>query len=172
MRFLLTVAILFGAITLAAAGGTKIRALAEPEFDFGIYSTYAWGKGTPALYLEIQERIVASVEHELEARGLTKATPATAQLIVSTFAFAELGMETIGRSFWGAHWGLIRVDVNEFKKGLLWIKVTDRVADRPVWQALVGKVVTGAPEKIVPRIDGIVQRMFETKPTPKLAEKP
>lgn len=151
-----------GAVGLAVAG-TKIKVHAEPGFEFSGYSTYSWVKGTPAPYPEIEERITAAVERELQARGLTEAEDGAGQLRVATYAFAQMTADVVGHSYWGEFWGVIRVDVNDFKEGTLWIKIEDATSEKPVWQGLAGKTVNGPREKLLPKIDKVVAKMFTTK---------
>jgi hypothetical protein len=149
----------------AVAGATSVQVKSKPGFEFGAYESFAWGKGTPAIHAEIEARIVAAVEAELAARGIEKADAGQAQLVVSTYAFAELEMDVVGRSYWGEVWGVMTTQVSEYKKGVLWIKLADPRGEA-VWQAIAGKAVAGKPEKLLPKIDEIVAKMFAKSPSP------
>ena len=156
--------ILLGTVSIAVAGKAKYKVVAEPGFEFDSYATWSWAKGTPAAYPEIQERIVGAIEKQMGARGLTLVEGERSDLRVSSYAFAQMEMDVIGRSFWGAYGGAIRVDVSDYTKGTLWVKIVDPNKEEPVWQGLVGKGIKGRREKVLPKIDGIVETMFSTAP--------
>jgi hypothetical protein len=166
MRFktLVTTLLIVGVVAPCWASKTRTRARIRPGFDLADYSTYAWAKGTPAVHPEVQEIITTAVESELERRGLTKTKSADAALLVSTYTFAQGEMDVIGRSFWGDYWGVVRVDVSEFKKGVLYIKIVKPGSDEPMWQGLAGKAINGKAEKIIAKLPAIVTSVFETRP--------
>jgi hypothetical protein len=164
MKTLLAALLILGAVAPCWAGKAKTRARSRPDFDFADYPTYAWTKGTPAVYPGVQEIILAAVESELAKRGVTRTEVADAALLVSTYTFAQGEMDVIGRSFWGAYGGMIRTDISEFKKGVLYIKIVQPGSDEPMWQGLAGKAVNGDPEKVMEKLPAIVSRIFETQP--------
>jgi len=164
IKTLVAAMLVLGVVAPVWAGKTRTRARSQPGFDFADYPTYAWAKGTPAVYPGVEAIIATAVESELAKRGLTKAEGADAALLVSTYTFAQGEMDVVGRSFWGAYWGVMTVNISEFKKGVLYIKIVQRGSEEPIWQGLAGKAVNGKPEKVIAKLPAIVASVFETRP--------
>lgn len=165
MNRLTTMAAAIGLLvaTSATAGGTKTQARAVAGFDFGAYKTFSWARGTPAAVPEIEDRVIAAIERELGARGLTPA--GEGELQVASYAFASLSADVVGRTWGGDVWTIFRVDANEVANGVLWIKLTPRGAERPVWEGLATKtLVEPETNKVVAKIDGIVAKIFAERP--------
>jgi hypothetical protein len=148
---------LLGLLGPALAGGIEVSS--DPQVDFTKYSTYTWGKGTEAAQPQAQERIVSSIERELAERGLHKVDEG-ADLIVVSHAFAASSPTVSARGIWY----VAHVDIGEARDGTLWVDVLDAGSQKTVWRGAVEKAVEGKPDRILDKIDKIVDRMFAKFP--------
>lgn len=73
----------------------KVKVDVDATANFASYKTFAWADGMVARNPLITQTIVAAVESELTARGLTKVT-ANPDLKVSVVAAAGMDMQLVG----------------------------------------------------------------------------
>jgi hypothetical protein len=73
-----TVAIGLCAVIAAAPAAQMpkygVTVTVDKQVDFAKFKTYAWTAGQPSADKQIDARVVAAVDRELEALGMTKAT--------------------------------------------------------------------------------------------------
>jgi hypothetical protein len=72
----------------AAAQTTKygVEATVEKGVDFSAFKTYTWTPGQPSPRKSVDESIVAAVDRELKAVGLSPAASGTGDVLVSYFS--------------------------------------------------------------------------------------
>jgi len=90
----------------------------DREVDFGPYTTYTWGEGTPARRPDVQDLIVAAIDRELGARGLRK-VDGGAPLKVHTHALVdEHTLEKLADPTYFKFWsGINVIDPKALKTG-------------------------------------------------------
>jgi hypothetical protein len=120
--------------------------------------------------------LVAAVDRELGARGLTKAAAESADIHVAYFAALSVGFN---QSYLGEHYGYITgwaspipiglaptTNVNVYEKGTVLVDIVNRAANKAVWRgtALTRIAQEISVEKRIERINDAVKRMFEKYP--------
>jgi hypothetical protein len=179
-------------LLVAAPGAQKleVKTHQDPKADFSTIRTYAWlppvpivrnvapdAVSNPTLSQEaIGPHIVAAVDRQLAARGLTQADRDSADVHVVYFAALTVGFND---SYLGEHYGYITgwpspippgfapsTSMNVYEKGTIVVDVVHRASKRGIWR---GSVVTQVPqertlEKRIERINEASERMFQRFP--------
>jgi hypothetical protein len=197
------IAILTGALATFVCGGAataqkvEIKTNQAENTDFKGFKTYAWlppvpvvknvapdAVTNPTLSEEaLMPALVAAVDRELAARGISKAPFDTADLHVAYFAALTIGFN---QSYLGEHYGYITgwaspipiglaptTNVNVYEKGTVLVDIVDRAANKAVWRgtALTRIAQEHSVEKRIERINDAAKRMFEKYPV-KPSKKP
>jgi hypothetical protein len=183
---------LAASVLVAAVGAQKvdIKTNQAPNTDFTAFKTYAWlppvpvvknvapdAVTNPTLSEEaLVPHIVAAVERELAARGMTKAPFDTADLHVAYFAAMSVGFS---QTYLGEYYGYITgwaspipigiaptTSVTVYEKGTVLVDIVDRAANKAVWR---GTAVTRIAQehslnKRIERINDAAKKMFEKYP--------
>ena len=139
----------------------------DKTVDFASYMTYAWREGTPAPTKEVQEGIVAAVDRELQARGLTKVEPELADLFVETVAggVMDAGVRTNYVSGSRGYGGVLTVDVRNDVRGALVVDLLDAETEQRVWRAMDGvRMSFDDPSKVVKKVNKMTKKMFKSYP--------
>jgi len=113
--------------------------------NFGAFKTYALKDGTTVGDPLIDRRIVAAIEAELAAKGLTAANATPDVTVVYHVAFdkqKDISAYSTGPTYrWGGGWGTTDVRVNEILVGTLVIDVADASKNEIVWRGIGVKEV-------------------------------
>jgi Domain of unknown function (DUF4136) len=145
--------------------------------DFTSFKSYALKEGTPVGQELIDNRIVAAIDTELAAKGLTKS--ATPDLFVvyhmafdkekdiSTFSSGYGGYGPYGWG-WGGGWGggTTTTQVRDILIGTLVIDMADAQKGQMVWRGLGMKEVdvSAKPEKRDKNINNAVKKILKNYP--------
>jgi Domain of unknown function (DUF4136) len=177
-------------VGLAVAQKVDIKTNQAPNTDFKVFKTYAWLPPVPVVKNvapdavtnptlsedALMPALVAAVDRELVARGLTKAPPDTADVHVAYFAALTIGFN---QSYLGEHYGYITgwaspipiglaptTNVNVYEKGTVLVDIVDRAANKAVWRgtALTRIAQEHSVEKRIERITEATKKMFEKYP--------
>src|SRR5262245_12496721 len=132
----------------------------DKSADFAKFKTYALKDGTKVGDPLIDRRIVAAIETELAAKGLTKSDAKPDVAVVYHVAFdkqKDITACNTGAAYgpyayrWGGGWGTTTTDirVNEILVGTMVIDIADTAKNEMVWRGMgVKEVDTQAkPEK-------------------------
>jgi hypothetical protein len=155
------------AVTVVPAA---VRVEHDPGFNLSKYRTYAWKTGAPALYPQIQEKIVAGVNRELTAAGLTL-VEGEADLYVTTYAYGEGAPKvSMDPGFWGgassegmegmAPTSSVRVNT----AGTLMVRLVDAETDKPVWAGVAEKAVSENLTKALRKVEKMITKIFQDFP--------
>jgi len=143
------------AVTAVSAGYTpkyRVKVQVDKHTDFSTLRTYSWMGGHPASIPAIDEAIVASIEDELRALGMTQVPPGAGDVVV-TYA------------------SVMRTDVNtkatpiskgyrpEYAVGTLVISLLDPSSLTPLLQLRSDKRVDGTAE-FGATIGRMIEEMF------------
>ena len=162
MKALLSVCVLLGALTVAAAAQTmKYGVTVTPDKDtnFAALKTYAWTRGTPAIDKKVDQQIVAAVDHELAGLGLTKKAAGAADVLVSYAALQRTDVDLKSKPDAA---GVSR----QYAVGTLVVVLLDpKKSDRRLLTARADKPLDAEPAKVQALIDGVVAEMFTKYPT-------
>ena len=177
-------------VGVAAAQKVEIKTNQAPNTDFKVFKTYAWlppvpvvknvapdAVTNPTLSEEaLMPALVAAVDRELAARGITKAPFDTADVHVAYFAALSVGFN---QSYLGEHYGYITgwaspipiglaptTNVTVYEKGTVLVDIVDRAANKAVWRgtALTRISHEHSLDKRIERINDATKRMFEKYP--------
>ena len=141
--------------------------------NFAGFKTYALKDGTKVGNPLVDDRIVAAIESELAAKGLTKSDAAPDVTVVYHIAFDKQkdisAFSTGGGPYgyrWGGGWGTTDIRVNEILVGTLVIDVADVKKSELVWRGMgVKEVDTQAkPEKRDKNIAEAVKKIMKNYP--------
>ena len=144
--------------------------------DFAKFKTYSLKDGTKVGDPLIDRRIVAAIETELAAKGLTKNDAKSDLAVVYHVAFDKQKDITAYNSGyggygyrWGGGWGTTDVRVNEILVGTLVIDMADTAKKEMVWRGMGVKEVDTqtSPEKRDKSINSAVQKILKNYPPKK-----
>lgn len=175
---------------VAFAQKVDIKTNQAPDTDFKKFKTYAWlppvpvvknvapdAVTNPTLSEEaLAPALVAAVDRELVARGITKAPFDSADIHVAYFAALSVGFN---QSYLGEHYGYITgwaspipiglaptTNVTVYEKGTVLVDLVERTANKAIWR---GTAVTRiaqehSVEKRIERINEAARKIFEKYP--------
>ena len=154
----------------------------EKTADFTGYKTYAFKAGTAVGQELIDSRIVAAIETQLAAKGLTKATGTPDVFVVYHMAFdKEKDISTFSSGYgggygpygwgWGGGWagGTTTTQVRDILMGTLVIDLADAKKGQLAWRGVGTKEVNtqASPEKRDKSINNAVAKIFKNYPPKK-----
>jgi len=144
MRLPAAAAILVLVPTLALAQKTSFDY--DKTADFSTLKTYALKDGTKVGDPLIDNRIIAAIQAEMAARGLTPNDTQPDAVVVYHVAFdKQKDITTFSSGYggyggygygWGGGWGTTDVRVNEILVGTLVIDVSDAAKKEVVWRGM------------------------------------
>jgi hypothetical protein len=167
------------ALTPALLLAQKVSYDFNKSANFAGYKTYAFKDGTKVGQQLIDDRIVAAIESELGAKGLTKATDNPDVYVVYHVAFdKEKDISTYSSGYaggygaygwgWGGGWGggTTTTQVRDILIGTMVIDVADAKQGQLAWRGMgVKEVNTQAkPEKRDKSISEAVKKIFKNYP--------
>jgi hypothetical protein len=108
------------------------------------------------------------VDGHLQAAGLKK-VEGEADVMISSHAFAEAlpSSDVVDPGYWGSpdEFGMPTVNVADFRKGTLAVRVRDPAEDRVVWRAVATATLKDAsPKKVENTVNRMIQKMFKKFP--------
>jgi hypothetical protein len=151
----------------------------EKSANFAAFKTYAFKEGTKVGQELIDNRIVAAIETELGAKGLTKAESDPDVFVVYHTAFdKQKDISTFSSGYgggygpygwgWGGGWagGSTQTTVRDILIGTLVVDMADARKGQMVWRGMATKEIdTGAkPEKRDKSITKAVNKIFKNYP--------
>jgi hypothetical protein len=149
--------------------------------NFSAYKTYAY---TPeALSLAVgdlnRDRIIAAIDAEMAARGITKSdTPdALIDLLVKAqervTATATNSGGYYGRYGYGGGFSTTNIDYNQYVDGTLFINLIDKASEKMVWQGRGTKTLdeNASPEKRESNIKNAVKMIYGKFPVKPVSKK-
>ena len=162
--------------TLAAAQKTSYDY--DKSANFGSYRTYALKDGTKVGQELIDNRIVAAIETELAAKGLTKSDTPDVFVVYHVAFDKEKDISTFSSGYgggygpygwgWGGGWagGTSTTQVRDILIGTLVIDMADAKKGQIAWRGMgVKEVNTQAkPDKRDKSINNAVKKIFKNYP--------
>ena len=176
---------LLAAALPAVASAQKTTYDFDKSAPFAQFKTYTFKVGTPTKNELVDKRILAAIETQLAARGMTKndAAPDVVVLFhmafdeqkdISTFSSGPMYGGGYGYGYgWGGGWGTTHTDVRvrEILVGTLAIDIVDAKTKQMAWRGLGTKEIdtNAKPEKRDENINKAVEKIFRNYP-PKVGE--
>jgi hypothetical protein len=165
--------------TLALA--QKVSYDYEKSADFSSFKTYAMKDGTKVGQPLIDDRIVAAIDAQLAAKGLTKSETNPDVFVVYHIAFdKEKDISTFSSGYggygpygwgWGGGWagGTTHTQVRDILIGTLVVDIADAKQNKMVWRGMGVKQVNpqNKPEKRDKSINDAMKKIFKNYPPKK-----
>ena len=186
------VAALTASVLVATASAQKleIKSNQAPNTDFKKFKTYAWlppvpvvknvapdAPTNPTLSEEaLAPALVAAIDRELAARGISKAPFDTADLHIAYLAAMSVGFN---QSYLGEYYGYITgwaspipiglaptTGVTVYETGTVVVDMVDRAANKAVWRGTAKTRIAQehTVEKRIERINEAAKKMFDKYP--------
>lgn len=165
---------LFLVALTAACSSVKVTYDYDKTTDFNKYKTYAYTEDAQKLGVGDlnRNRIIAAVDAEMTARGMTKSDSPDAliDLIVKTKERTEATTTNTG-GYYGRYrfaggFGTTQTNYNTYVDGTLFINAIDKSSEKIVWQGRGTKTIDedASPEKREKNINYAVKSIFYNYP--------
>jgi hypothetical protein len=170
-RFALSIAAL---LLTAVTAWAKIRTDYDRNADFAQYKTYSFGKilimPSNGLW---EDRVKNAVAAQMAAKGLTQ-VPSDGDIVVSvrggmlsvpqldTFYSGFGGFGGFGGPGGGSGMATTTMSLNEM--GTLVVDMFDAKTKNLIWQGTASGTLSDKPEKVMKKLDNVVQKMFQQFP--------
>ena len=171
------------ALALVAAALPALAFAQKTTYDFdktavfSQFKTYAFKDGTPVGQPLVDQRIVAALEAQLAAKGLTKNDSAPDVFVVYHIALdkqKDISTFSSGGGYgpygygWGGGWGATTTDVRvrDILIGTLAVDMVDAKKKQMVWRGLGTKEIdtNAKPDKRDENISKAVEKIFRNYP--------
>jgi hypothetical protein len=152
-------------MTAAVVHAQKVNVDSNPAAPWTTYKTYAWVNGIPAPDQLNDQRLHASIDERLAARGLTKNTSAP-DLIVTTNVTTQQRQELVPSGFaYGPWWGGYGDEfVDTWVEGTLVVDFNDAKTKQMVWRDVATATASEKPTKNIEKMNKALDKMFEKFP--------
>jgi len=136
--------------------------------DFTKYKTYAWATGTPAQNPMVHQRIVAGIEAQLAAKGLSKVESNPDIVVVYHAATdTQVSINTMGGGpLGGWRFGAGTATVDKVPVGQLIVDIGDTNTRKFVWRGTASATVSSKQEKNEKALNTALTKMFQNFPQP------
>jgi len=144
-----------------AGGKVEVQGTISP----GQYESFQWVEGAPAQRTQAQDFIVAKVERELQAKGLTRGNGETT-LQVATYVIVDrhLMQDLESEADWEYWIGVSTVDAFALRSGTLVVDLVDTAKDERVWRGVASGKVKDSLDRNLKVVDKLLTRMFRDFP--------
>jgi len=149
-------------VTSAVVYAQKVNVDSDPAAPWATYKTYAWIEGTPAPNPLNEDRLHASVDAGLAARGLRMNTT-TPDLFVTTHVATQERQELVPNGFGsGPWWG--GASIETYVEGTLVVDLYDAKTKKMVWRGVATATASEKPTKNAKKMNKALDKMFERLP--------
>ena len=147
--------------TPGAGQGTKygVTTTADKKTDFSKLKTYTWEHGWQAYDKDVHAQIIAAVDRELGALGLSKQESGPSDLVVTYGSLRRIDVDLKSKPTDG-NGGRRQYDV-----GTLVLLLLEPGTRKELFRARVDKPIEGDPAKVQGVIDSTIAEMFAKYPT-------
>ena len=147
-------------MTAAIVYAQKVNVDSNPAAPWATYKTYAWVNGTPAQDPLNEQRLHASIDDRLAARGLAKNATAP-DLIVTTNVTTQQRQDFVPSGFaYGPWWGGGGY-VDTWLEGTLVVDFYDAKTKQMVWRGVATATASEKPTKNMEKMNKALDKMFE-----------
>lgn len=135
-------------LSTSAVFGQKVKVDVDTTVNFSTFKTFDWAKGMVARNPVISQMIIAAVESELTARGLTKSVD-NPDIKVAVVAAVGMDVQTVGPSWninyvtWGGYTN--PAAVMNISTGTLLVDLVDTKTDIGVLRGVARETLTRSP---------------------------
>jgi Domain of unknown function (DUF4136) len=131
---------------------------AEKNVDFSKFKTYTWTPGQPSMNKSVDAAIMAAVDRELVALGMTKAPSGSGDVQVAYYSLSRTDVDL--KSKRGAD-GQLR----QYWVGTLVVGLLEPTSRRRLLRLRIDKPLETEPDKLQATIDTAVNELFSEYPT-------
>ena len=118
--------------------------------------TYMWTVSQPAFNKDVDKQIIAAVDRELQARGLTKAATTPGDLAVTYGSVSRTDVDLKSKGKEG--------ELREFAVGTLVVDVRDSANKQSLFRVRIDKPIQSDPATFEATVNAAVAAMFEKYP--------
>ena len=145
----------------------KVKVDSNSSAPFATYKTYTWVTGTTAPNPLNDQRLHASVDQRLAARGLTQTT-VSPDLVVTTHVTTQEHRELVPVGFaygpwWGGYGGAY---IDTQIEGTLVLDFYDARTKQMVWRGVASASASEKPTKNMEKMNKALDKMFAKFPIP------
>jgi hypothetical protein len=130
----------------------------EKNVDYAKFKTYTWTKGQPSAVKSIDTQIVAAVDRELAALGMTKATTGKGDVLLAYYSLTRTDVDHKAKA-----------DSNgmrpQYSVGTLVVALLDPADRRRLLRLRADKPINTQPAELEMAINAAVKELFEKYPT-------
>ena len=163
--------VLMAAVVALAVAGCGSSMTVATDYDraanFAPFKTYSWREGTPLPNPLMSQRVVAAVDAQLKAKGLTRVDTG-GDVSVTYHAAADKQMDVQSFSSGGHYscWGgcSTSTTVTNVTVGTLIVDLVDAKADKMLWRGSATDTVSENPAENEKKVNDGVKKMFENFP--------
>jgi hypothetical protein len=149
------------AIAAGAAGQTPkygVTATAEKNVDFSRFKTYSWTQGQPSAVKTIDAQIVAAVDRELAAIGMTKAAGGAADVLATYYSLSRTDVNLKAKPD-------AKGALPEYAVGTLVVALLNPADRKRLLRLRVDQPIDVEPDKLEASINSAVEALFTKYPT-------
>jgi hypothetical protein len=161
MNRIILSSIVAGALAVSAAAQQPkygVTVNAEKNVDFAAIKTYSWTKGQPSAIKTVDAQIVAAVDRELAALGLTKAASGPGDVLLAYYSLTRTDVDLKAKpDAQGAR--------PEYKVGTLMVALLDPGTRNRLLRLRTDKPIDTEPAKLETAINAAVSELFASYPT-------
>lgn len=152
------------AIGLAQKTPGKVVIEYNKKTDLTKYKTYSWGPGHSALLPAADKAIIAAVEKQLAANGMTKAATGAGDLVVRYHSVerADVDLSTFDPKPPAP--GEQRTMAQTVSVGTLMVDLVDPVSQKLLWRGRIEGAISHDLPTLEQQLDKAVPRLFEKFP--------
>ncbi len=173
--------LLMASLAAPAARAQSVKADYDKKTDFTAYKSFVFKKGTDAPTPFAQERIIAAITAQLQARGMSAADPGDVEVFTHVKLSTEQRVDVTSYGYggyagwggWGGGFGTSSVMVTDIPMGTLMVDIVDTRTNQLIWRGIVSDTLSTnpTPEKSEKRINKAVSKLFYKYPVPPAKKK-
>jgi hypothetical protein len=149
------------AITASANGQMPkygVTVTADKNVDFAAFKTYSWTVGQPSAVKAIDSRVVAAVDRELGALGMTKATSGSGDVLATYYSLSRTDANVNAKPD-------AQGQLPQYRVGTLVVALLNPTDRHRMLRLRVDQPIEIEPAKLEATIDNAVAAMFARYPT-------
>ncbi len=148
-------------MTTAVLYAQHVDVDSDPGAPFSTYKTYGWVDGTPAPDPLNDQRLHASIDNRLAARGLVK-NAAQPDVVVATHVTTTERVDFVPSGFGlGGWWGAA---AEPYMEGTLIVDFYDGKTKKMVWRGVAHSTASEKPSKNAEKMNKALDKMFAKLP--------
>ena len=159
-------------VVAGCGGGVEVNTDFDPSAAFPSYKTYSWRAGTKLPNPLSEQRLIAAVDAQLKAKGLT---PVDSGGDITVTYHAAADKQTDVQTFqtggyygcWGGCMGTSSSTITHITVGTIIVDIVDTKSNKMVWRGTGTDTVSGDAKENAEKINIAVEEMFKNYPPKK-----